>query len=61
MKTILNGIAKLYMANMYGKKADMPVWSRFLALILAVLLLVFLIWLAVRSGQAGVEVFGEMP
>lgn len=55
MKTILN------VTKLYGTKADMPVWSRFLALILAVLLLVFLIWLAVRSGQAGVEVFGEMP
>ena len=43
------------------KKADMPGWAQLLALVLAILLLVFLIWLAIRSGKAGVEVIGGIP
>ncbi len=44
-----------------GKKADMPGLTVIVGMVLALLLLIFLIWLALRSGRAGVEVISELP
>ncbi len=44
-----------------NKKADIPGWAQLLGLILAILVLVFLIWLAIRSGKAGVDVIQVLP
>jgi len=43
------------------RKADIPGWTQVLGLIIAILVLVFLIWLAIRSGKAGVDVIGQIP
>lgn len=44
-----------------NKKADMPGWEKFLMLILAVFLIVFLIWLAIKMGTGGQEVLDILP
>ncbi len=43
------------------KKADIPGWALIVALIVGILGLIFLIWLAVRSGRAGVDVLDMIP
>jgi hypothetical protein len=43
------------------RKADIPGWALIVALIVGILGLIFLIWLAIRSGQAGVEVIEMIP
>lgn len=47
--------------NSIGKKADIPGWALIVALIIGILGLIFLIWLAIRSGRAGVDVLDMIP
>ncbi|MBW2970043.1 hypothetical protein KY319_02875 [Candidatus Woesearchaeota archaeon] len=44
-----------------NKKADIPGWVQIVGIIIALIVLAFLIWLAVKSGKTGVEVITEIP
>ena len=41
-----------------NKKGDIPGWVQIVGLIIALLVLVFIIWLSIKSGQKGAEVIG---
>lgn len=45
----------------FSRKGDMPGWSIVVGMVLAIIVLIFLIWLALRSGKAGVDVISELP
>jgi len=40
---------------------EFPGWFVILGMILGLLVLIFLIWLSVKSGQKGAEVLGGLP
>ncbi len=47
--------------NWLNRKAqDLPGWGYVVALILGLFLILFLIWLAVKSGNASVDLFGRL-
>ncbi len=45
----------------FSRKGDMPGWSIVVGMVLAIIVLIFLIWLALRSGKVGVDVMSELP
>jgi len=56
-----HSINKQRKCSAFSRKADMPGLTVIVGMVLALLLLIFLIWLALRSGRAGVEVISELP
>jgi len=45
----------------YKKAQEFPGWFVILGMILGLLILIFLIWLSVKSGQRGADVLGGLP
>ena len=40
---------------LFSKKGDLPGWSFIVGLIIVLMAVILLIWLAVKSGRAGIE------
>ncbi len=45
----------------FSRKADIPGWAQLLGLFMAILLLVFLIYLSIRSGRIGQDIIPQLP
>ncbi len=44
-----------------AKRGDLPGWAQIVALVIALMALFFLVWLAVKSGKTGSEIFARIP
>lgn len=51
----------MHRRNIMKKAQEFPGWFVILGMILGLLILVFLIWLSVKSGQKGAEVITQLP
>jgi len=57
----LNFISSLRKLCFPRKAQEFPGWFVILGMILGLLILIFLIWLSVKSGQKGADVLGGLP